>query len=180
MIVSTTAKFRGHVTLVVAFSAVVCAGHAEARMYQWSNVVTGTVQLSGSPPAWYRSTTPGPRVFVFDNGRLIDDTAVTVSHEQRLVLRADALGTPEPPEPVALSVIRQNTLLDALENAALDGVDVTAVTEAFTAQQGREVENRGGLIAQTVAELKALIEAWDSRRLDEAKALLHNAVGDIE
>jgi hypothetical protein len=31
------------------------------------------------------------------------------------------------------------------------------------------------MVEQTVAELKALIDAWDSRRLIEAQTLLQNA-----
>jgi hypothetical protein len=53
-----------------------------ARMYQWNDPATGTTQLSGAPPAWYRSGETGPRVFVFERGRLIDDTGVAVD-EQR-------------------------------------------------------------------------------------------------
>ena len=136
------------------------------------------MQLSGSPPAWYRSTSPGPRVYVFDNGRLIDDTAVTVSHEQRMVLRANALGRPDMPEPAVAFVGRQKALRDALESAALDGVDITAVTEAFTLDRTSAAED--GMVRQTIAEFKALIEAWDSRRVEEAKTLLLNAVDKVQ
>ena len=62
---------------------IICSTNVSARMYQWQEPDTGTTQLSGKPPAWYRSTAGGPRVFVFDDGRLIDDTAVKVSEEIR-------------------------------------------------------------------------------------------------
>ncbi len=61
-----------------------------ARMYQWTEPGTGTTQLSGKPPAWYRSIAGGARVFVFDKGRLIDDTAVQVSDEVRQHMRQQA------------------------------------------------------------------------------------------
>jgi len=41
---------------------------------------TGSVQLSGTPPAWYRSDVAGPRVQVFESGNLVDDTAIVVEH----------------------------------------------------------------------------------------------------
>ncbi len=146
-------------------------------MYQWSNSATGTIQLSGSPPAWYRSASPGPRVFVFDDGQLVDDTAVPVPEEQRQLLRSDAFGPTVAPDSIDVGKAPGNTLRDALENAAREGVDVNAVTEEFTAEQAREAEEDEGMVEQTVAELKALLDAWDTRRLNEAKALLRGATG---
>jgi hypothetical protein len=60
---------------------------ALARMYQWVSPETGGVQLSGDPPAWYRSGYDGPRVWVFEDGRLVDDTAIAVPRTQREALR---------------------------------------------------------------------------------------------
>lgn len=68
---------------------------APARMYQWIEPHTGTTQLSGKPPVWYRSGQPGPRVLVFDNGHLIDDTAIKVEAEARRRLRQEALAIAE-------------------------------------------------------------------------------------
>jgi len=67
-----------------------------ARMYQWVDARSGTVQLSGAPPAWYRGSQPGPRVFVFENGRLVDDTAREVEPAQAAALRASAFGQTVP------------------------------------------------------------------------------------
>ena len=61
-----------------------------ARMYQWNDPNTGTTQFSGKPPVWYRSVDGGPRVFVFDNGRVIDDTSISVSDAERERLRQQA------------------------------------------------------------------------------------------
>ncbi|HIF50150.1 MAG TPA: hypothetical protein EYQ42_01205, partial [Thiotrichaceae bacterium] len=77
-------------TLTLLISMIMVTSIAEARMYQWTEPGVETTQLSGKPPAWYRSTAGGPRIFVFDNGRLIDDTAVEVSGEVRQRMRQQA------------------------------------------------------------------------------------------
>ncbi len=146
-------------------------------MYQWSNTATGTVQLSGSPPAWYRSTSPGPRVFVFDNGQLVDDTSVSVPEEQRQLLRANAFGVPEASASINAQATHGNALGDTLENTARAGTDMNTVPEAFTAKRTREAKEDKGMVEQTVAELKALIDAWDTRRLNDTKALLREGRG---
>ncbi len=63
----------------------------QARMYQWTDPETGTTQLSGKPPAWYRSPDNGPRVIVFEKGRVIDDTSINISDSSREELRGQAL-----------------------------------------------------------------------------------------
>ncbi len=68
----------------------VCSQTSVARMYQWVNPGTGSVQFAGSPPTWYRSTAGGPRVQVFDHGRLIDDTVYSVPRAQQEALREAA------------------------------------------------------------------------------------------
>lgn len=80
----------------VALSLALClvllsaAERSEARMYQWTSPVTGSLQMSGEPPSWYRSGQDGPRVRVFKDGFLVDDTAVDVSVLRRLQLRQEA------------------------------------------------------------------------------------------
>jgi hypothetical protein len=64
---------------------------AHARMYQWTDPETGTTQLSGKPPAWYRGPESGPRVIVFEKGRVIDDTSINISDSSREELRRQAL-----------------------------------------------------------------------------------------
>ena len=76
--------------LITLVSILILTGAAEARMYQWTNPASGTVQLSGTALSWYRNFEKGPRVFVFENGELIDDTEVQVAETQRLQLRAAA------------------------------------------------------------------------------------------
>jgi len=56
---------------------------AGARMYQWQDPTSKSMQFSGVPPAWYRR--PGadrlPRVRVFEGGTLVDDTQIRLSAE---------------------------------------------------------------------------------------------------
>lgn len=61
------------------------------RMYQWVDPDTGTPYLSGSPPAWYRSPDGGPRVQVYEEGRLVDDTQWRADRARQRALREQAL-----------------------------------------------------------------------------------------
>jgi len=155
---------------------VILTASTEARMYQWTNPESGTVQLAGAPPAWYRSANPGPRVLVFDNGELVDDTAVPVSDEQRVALRSAALGSASA-EFAPAHNDNEEVLRDALEKAHEAGVDIAAVNAEVEAEQAARAAAAQAADAQTSAvdqadELKALIEAFDQRRLDQARALL--------
>jgi hypothetical protein len=67
------------------------AAPAAARVYEWRDPDSGNVYMSGSPPAWYRAGTSGPRVLVFDAGRLVDDTGQAASEEEARQLREAAL-----------------------------------------------------------------------------------------
>lgn len=60
---------------------------AGARMYQWQDPISSSVQFSGVPPAWYRSPEGGPRVRVFDGGTLVDDTYIQLSDEDSRSMR---------------------------------------------------------------------------------------------
>jgi hypothetical protein len=98
----------------LALTAAICADIVEARMYQWSSPGHGTVQLSGSPPAWYRSTTSRPRVLVFENGQLIDDTVMQVPEQYRHVLHAEqSMAAPDKGMVVEQTVAELKALLDA-------------------------------------------------------------------
>ena len=75
---------------LVFFSQSVLMQSVQAQMYQWTDPESGTTQLSGKPPAWYRSVEGGPRVFVFNRGKIVDDTGIKISDEQRISLRTKA------------------------------------------------------------------------------------------
>ncbi len=80
--VSHIVSMLGAATLVLGAASV-----AEARMYQWVNPNTRSPQLSGTPPSWYRSEQGGPRVRVYENGNLVDDTAIAIPRAQAQELR---------------------------------------------------------------------------------------------
>ena len=60
---------------------------AGARMYQWQDPNSKSMQFSGVPPAWYRGIGSGPRVRVYDGGKLIDDTHIRLSPEDDRSMR---------------------------------------------------------------------------------------------
>jgi len=60
---------------------------ASARLYQWQDPRSQSMQLSGVPPAWYRSPEGGPRVRVYEDGRLVDDTYIQLNGEQSATMR---------------------------------------------------------------------------------------------
>ena len=139
---------------------------AAARMYQWQNPATGTTQLSGIPPTWYRSSEGGPRVYVFENNQLIDDTGIAVSAAQREALRAEAFGAAadasngyhhtQAPSAARAATTTSDMPTPAQVNAAptLPALTVDATT------------------TDKAAALKALIDAWDQHQLDQARSLL--------
>ncbi len=154
---------------------------AVARMYQWTQPETGTVQMSGHPPAWYRAAAGGPRVLVFDNGELVDDTAITVPDAQRLVLRETAFAAlgEEPAAEAATdpAAASRDALEAAMEKAHDLGLDVEAVADEFSETRAAAAASDSGAdaaddLAARVAELKALIDAFDQRQSDRARAVL--------
>lgn len=139
-------------------------------MYQWTNPSTGRVQLSGTPPGWYRAVEPGPRVFVFENGELVDDTAQVVSESERLALRAEAFGENVPEQHAVAE--EEADLRAALEKAADQGIDVDAVTADFVQTQRDADVTETGDTGEKADALRALILDWDQRQLEEARTLL--------
>lgn len=137
----------------------VCAlsiASADARMYQWTSPDTGSTQLSGRPPAWYRSAQGGPRVYVFDDNRLVDDTGITVSAEQRAALRAEAFGEAPPVAQPSASAAAHAATSD--ERPAPPSAAPAAAVDQDPAAKA--------------AALKSLIDAWDQKQLDQARSLL--------
>lgn len=91
--------------VLVLFSAA-----ASARMYQWQDPQTKSMQFSGVPPVWYRSPEGGPRVRVYENGKLVDDTYIQLNDEQSTTMREAAFK--------ALQEERQMLAIKRLERAA--------------------------------------------------------------
>lgn len=151
--------------LVSICVALLSTAPAAARMYQWRNTASGTTQLSGTPPAWYRSSERGPRVYVFENNQLVDDTAIAVSTEQRQALHAQAFGQPpsagrareDAPARAAPAADKPTLTMPA---SAADNIIIPPAPSVASATAGK------------AAALKALIDAWDQHQLDQARSLL--------
>lgn len=155
---------------------------AEARMYQWTDSETGTTQLSGKPPAWYRSGDRGPRIFVFESGQLVDDTGIRVSEEQRDRLREDslAIANEESIREKAKSVLTKREKnksqksesddlveeLEALEEVEEDIAEVQIDEE----EQEITAEDLSGL---TIDDMKKLIGDWEQTQRDKALEIIN-------
>ncbi|MGH8479543.1 MAG: hypothetical protein ACREXK_08220 [Gammaproteobacteria bacterium] len=160
--------------LFVLAGVVIVSVPVSARMYQWVNPGTGTTQWSGRPPAWYRGSQRGPRVLVFDDGRLIDDTARRVPDAEREVLRTQAFAPePEAPRPTADAVAEG---VDAGPPSPIDAAGLKA-EPVEGPKVGAEVP-LPGVDQGTIERLKAIIGEWDRRQTEEAKRFLEGqAVG---
>lgn len=116
---------------------------AHARMYQWVSSSSSVPQLSGQPPPWYRSEFGGPRVRVFENGNLVDDTAIALPASQRQALRADAFREAEDR--------RRADALRRLERA-VRVEESRRAEEARIAQERRREEQAPAVTAPVIAE----------------------------
>lgn len=150
---------------------------ADARMYQWLDPDTKITQLSGKPPSWYRSDTPGPRVIVFDNGKVIDDTSIQVSDQERVRLRSDALAV--------VAADREKERQKLLEQEAMKAQQeamrkAEADSKAQNAPQAAAAENKPEKTAEpvakneedTVEKMKALIDTWEKQQSEKARETL--------
>ncbi|MGR8918937.1 MAG: hypothetical protein ACU85V_04910 [Gammaproteobacteria bacterium] len=162
------------IALTTSLALLLVATPATARMYQWLDPQTGRVQLSGGPPAWYRGLATGPRVLVFDDGELVDDTAITVPEAQRERLRSEAFAGSgsEAPAPSTAEVGRSE-LKAAMVQARELGIDVDAVAEELDEEAAAAAgADAAEDLAERVAALKSLIEAYDQQQLDQARAVI--------
>ena len=161
-------------TLSLTFGMMLILPVADARMYQWEQPQSGRIQLSGHAPAWYRSAHAGPRVLVFDNGKLIDDTSVNVGEVQRQWLREQALGTAAIDETATSeSPDQESSLQQALTEAAKAGVDIEELASAAKQEAAQESASVDGGLEEKVNELKALLSRWDAARTTNARAVMN-------
>lgn len=157
-----------HILIPVLSATLVSTVAAAAdRLYQWIDPHTGTTQLSGRPPAWYRADAAGPRVFAFERGRLVDDSAVRLSERARRWVRAEALGT----DPAALAAgVPESEAAGESEPPAKPSADTAS--NAPSAPPGAETPAGADSEAQAVTHLKDIIAAWDLLQTEEAKRVL--------
>lgn len=136
---------------------------AAARMYEWTNPRSGSVQYAGVPPAWYRSPEGGPRVRVYEGGALIDDTAIELSEDENREMRDSAFA--------ALEQRQQLDAIKRLERAARregarqeEARRQAALARGETLPEDAEQpppEAPDVLDAAMVERLKAIISAYD-------------------
>jgi hypothetical protein len=147
-----------------------------ARMYQWVDPDTGTTQLSGKPPSWYRSEETGPRVVVHDNGRIIDDTGISLSVSENERLRQDALISVETDRQAALEKIQQARQQKAtleFQDQARQPLEVIPepIEEQEIPAEGQAPVNTG----PTAEELRALIDQYEQMKTQNARELVETA-----
>ncbi len=157
----------------------------EARMYQWLDADTGTTQLSGKPPTWYRSDQAGPRIFVFDAGKIVDDTGIKVSEEHRELLRQRAYNIADEESILARAKAIQS--LKEKQLAARRDVDFDEEEELVEEEEIiEEVDSRTAsrvpveVIAEDKAvsemsleDMKTLIQDWELQQEHKAKELIN-------
>ena len=181
---------------LVFFSQSVLMQSVQAEMYQWADPETGTTQLSGKPPAWYRSDEGGPRVFVFNRGKIVDDTGIKISDEQRISLRTQAFINAEEDRiaaqqkgkeaaklKAAMENSRQEITEETIDNRPLPDESQINLEQAMAMEKPDDEELMETEISEeeeSIGKMKALIEEWvkesDDIRTEEAKALLQQGV----
>ena len=157
--------------------------NTQARMYQWVDPDTGTTQMSGKPPIWYRSSEGGPRIFVIENGQVIDDTSINISDEERKFLRQQAfIKVEEDKEEAEKKVMKAEQLKAALDDETqgineddpvLDLLDEIEA-EADMPEEPVLSDDQQALDDKTAEELRAKITEWETTRTQEAKKLLES------
>ena len=174
------------------FSQSILMESVQAQMYQWADPETGTTQLSGKPPTWYRSAEGGPRVFVFNRGKIVDDTGIEISDEQRISLRTKAFVSAEEDRLAAKQKAMHAAKLKAAmqknsdeetgedtDDKALSGESQVDSIEAMVMEMPDdkeliEIETSEDEVA--IEKMKAIIAEWvkesDNKRTEEARALL--------
>lgn len=139
---------------------------AGARMYQWQDPVSKSVQFSGVPPAWYRSPEGGPRVRVYDAGKLVDDTWIRLSPEDNQTMREAAFRAfEEEREQEAIKRLeraarREDARREQAEREARRVAAAAEGEQSDTSQAPPEVLPES-LDPEMVGRLKAIIAEYD-------------------
>ncbi len=162
------------VILLLALGCLAVSFEAAARMYQWLDSASGNVRLSGDPPPWYRSDRAGPRTLVFENGRIIDDTAIALPRGDREVLRqsafeeVDVRREQEAVKKLERAALREERRQQAAQAAELERFRSQAQKTAHPATRGRKqesaVDTAESLDTEMVDRLKSVISAWDRQQ----------------
>lgn len=149
-------------------------------MYQWVDPATRITQLSGKPPVWYRSSKGGPRVIVFENNRVVDDTSIAVSAVEQERLRRQAFLEAETSRESAKEKLLQAKRLQAISELMSTAKDEDAAeTPAATQQAAVPVPIVKNATAPpdvsntaVVDQMRKLIEDWEKKNAESAKAVI--------
>ena len=142
---------------------IVFATSASARMYVWVSGQSGSVEMSGTPPAWYRSDLGGPRIQVFENGSLIDDTAIALSARHDEELRDAAF--------IEFEQRKQAEAIKRLERAARR--ERLRMEEADRLGEFRSEESEEFETAKAEADPEELPEELDQSMIDRLKNIIN-------
>ena len=163
--------FRSLVATLAVVGCTLGASTADARMYQWLSPSTGSLQMSGQPPPWYRSEVSGPRVYVFEGGFLVDDTGIDVSDARQQTLRRFAFDEAKKRRTLeALARVRAGTATDedrVLAETAVEPEPVpdTATVAAGASPAGEQPVGSGvlpdNLDSDAIERLKKIISDFD-------------------
>ena len=183
--------YRYCLIVFMYFGQFVLVQSVQAQMYQWVDPETGTTQLSGKPPAWYRSAEGGPRVFVFNRGKVIDDTGIDISDEQRINLRTQAFVSAEADRLAARekameaaklkAAMQRNAEEKQMQDSEIAGFQDESKDESRDEEVAIPADNEiveSGTREEeiSVEKMKALIAEWERKQTEEAKALLQQSV----
>jgi hypothetical protein len=159
---SAILKFMLRICIVLLMTLLML-GAAQARMYQWVDPRTRHTQMSGTPPAWYRSGQPGPRVFVFENGQIIDDTLIAVSDDRRQALREEAFKNVSPisTAPETATGDTATSAEPGVEMPATSGEADTASAPAAAPAPAANTPTPKNVSPEVLAKLKEALERWD-------------------
>jgi len=157
----------------------VLSGAAGARMYQWVDPQSGATQLSGKPPMWYRSGKEGPRVFVFERNRVIDDTGIDVSDRERNRLRQQALLQADRDPQAARRRLLEAKRLDAAlarkqeERSTEEDKALPVMEEAATEEP--EADRAPPEAVSDIEKMRKIIEDWEKAETEKAREMLQRA-----
>lgn len=137
---------------------------AGARMYQWQDPASKSVQFSGVPPVWYRSPEGGPRVRVYDGGKLVDDTYIQLSEEDSREMRELAFRTLQ--EERQVQAIKRLERAARLEESRREQAERAAAREQAQSEQASTEEAPPEVLPESldpeeVRRLKAIIAEFD-------------------
>lgn len=172
---------------ILFIASILFTASADARMYQWTDPDTGTTQLSGKPPTWYRSEQGGPRVFVFEKNRIVDDTAIEVSTGERESLRRQAFLKAEEDRTAARekALAAEELKSSFKRDGSLQGDAAEMVEEVpeVVPEEDAEAEAEEEMAEmpaddKTLEELRELIREWEEQQAREARQKLEMQQGN--